>query len=227
MDHRRRSTPRHARRSRRAAGGHRTALVAAAVPLGLLASGLLVWHASYAAFVGTTDNQGSTWTTGDVTISDDDAGSALFAPTASQLVPGDSGVRCIAVSYTGSLQSGPGGVRLFGTATGDTTLASALRLTVEVGSGGGFGSCSGFTTAQTVYDGTLGGFTSGGSPHTDYSTGVGGGSWVPGPSSASSPSTKTYRLTYAFPAGSYDATYQGKTTGMRFTWEAHSLGSPA
>ena len=82
-------------------GSHRKTLVAAAVPAAFLLSGALVWEASYAAFTDTTSNDNNSWTAGSVTITDNDGGSALF--TASGLVPGTTGARCITVTYSGTV----------------------------------------------------------------------------------------------------------------------------
>lgn len=227
----RRPQPRHGRRTRLLAGRARgPLLLLAAVPVGLLGSGLVVWESTYAAFVSQADNSGNSWRSGTVTLTDDDASSAMFTVAEGTLVPGNTGTRCLRVEYTGTLPTATSGVHLYGTATGDATLAGALTLKVEQGSGGTFGSCTGFTPASTgavVYDGTLSGFATG---HTTYATGWGGGAgaWVPAPTTAPAPAdSRSYRLTYTLPAGvAYGAAYQGKTTGMTFTWEVQSTEVP-
>ncbi|WNY33608.1 S24/S26 family peptidase [Curtobacterium flaccumfaciens] len=69
-------------------------------------------------------------------------------------------------------------MKLYGTnVTTTKDLAANVNLTVEQGTGGGFGSCSGFTPAATgssLYSGTVAGF---GAASTNYATGV--GSWTP------------------------------------------------
>ena len=218
----RRLQPRHARRARpRTARARGSVLLLAAVPVGLLASGLVVWQSTYAAFVSQTDNPGNSWRTGTVTLTDDDAGAAAFTVAEGTLVPGNTGTHCLRVQYTGSLTTAATGVHLYGAASGDTTLAGALNLKVEQGSGGSFADCTGFSPSSTVYDGTLSGFATG---HTTYATGYATG-WVPVPTTAPAPAdSRTYRLTYTLPAGvSYGAAYQGKTTGMTFTWEVQSI----
>ena len=57
-------------------GRQRRMLKAAAVPAALMASALVVWQGSYAAFSATTSNAGNNWATGGVSLTDDDAGSA-------------------------------------------------------------------------------------------------------------------------------------------------------
>ena len=48
-----------------------TKVLAATVPLGIIASGVLVWQASYAAFSATTTNPSNTFSAGTVTLTDD------------------------------------------------------------------------------------------------------------------------------------------------------------
>src|SRR5437764_9711898 len=78
----------------------RLALLLAAIPIGLLGSGLFVWQASYSAFTATTTNGANSWSAGTVTISSS-PGTAMF--TASGLKPGNNGTACVKVTYTGSL----------------------------------------------------------------------------------------------------------------------------
>jgi hypothetical protein len=106
----------------------------------------------FAAFTATTQNTGNSIDSGTVTISDNDASTAMYALT--NMGPGSTTQRCIRVSYTGSL---PSTVRLYRSNT--VTNGTAFNLTVERGSGlsGAFPSCTGFTSAATVYTGTLGG----------------------------------------------------------------------
>ena len=90
------------RRSRRRL--FRSAIRTAAV-MGALGSSFIVWSASDAAFSGTTTNAGNSVTAGVVSVSDDDAGTALFNVTGA--VPGSPQTRCINVTYTGSTTSDP------------------------------------------------------------------------------------------------------------------------
>ena len=120
-----------------------------AIPAALVASGAVVSTASYSAFSATTVNPTSNWTAGSVALSDDDNNTALF--TATGLKPGSTGANCITVTSTGSLAST---VKLYATnAQTSSALASNTALVIEQGTGGGFGSCSGFTPAAT--NGTL------------------------------------------------------------------------
>src|SRR3712207_3286005 len=113
----------------------------AVVPLALVASGLVVSQASYSAYSDSTSNPTSNWTSGTVALSDDDSSTALF--TATNLKPGSTGEKCIVVTSTGSL---PSAVKLYGTGSATTKgLASQLNLTITQGTGGSFGSCTGFS----------------------------------------------------------------------------------
>jgi hypothetical protein len=78
-------------------------IAGAAVPLAVVASGAMVWQSSYSAFSATTASPTNNWSAGTVALSDDDSNTAMF--TASNLKPGATGVKCIAVTSTGSLAS--------------------------------------------------------------------------------------------------------------------------
>ena len=183
-----------------------------AIPAALVASGVVVSTASYAAFSSTTVNPTNNWTAGSVALSDDDNNTALF--TASNLKPGSTGANCITVTSTGSL---PSAVKLYGTnVTTTKDLAANVNLTVEQGTGGGFGSCSGFTPAATgssLYSGTVAGF---GAASTNYATGV--GTWAP---TGTASETRVYRVTYTV-SSTAPNTVQGGTAALGFTWEAQN-----
>ncbi|KQS18009.1 MULTISPECIES: hypothetical protein [unclassified Frigoribacterium] len=182
------------------------------VPVALVVSGVLVSAASYSAFSATTTNPTSNWTAGTVALTDDDANAALF--TATNLKPGSTASNCIKVTSTGSL---PSNVVLYGAGgTPGTALGSALNLTIEQGTGGGFGSCTGFTadaTNGTAYTGTLAAFGSG---RTSFATGV--GSWT---TTGAASESKVYRITYSLPTGAAN-TLQSATASIGFTWEAQN-----
>ena len=115
-----------------------------AIPAALVASGVVVSTASYSAFSATTVNPTSNWTAGTVALSDDDNNTALF--TATGLKPGSTGANCITVTSTGSLALDRQALRH--QRRDHERLASNITLTVEQGTGGGFGSCSGFTPGR-------------------------------------------------------------------------------
>jgi hypothetical protein len=180
-----------------------------ALPLGMLVSSLLVWQASNAAFSDTTDNPANQWASGDVVLADDDTTNVLF--NASNLKPGDNEAKCITVTYSGSLDAS---VKLYASTTG--TLAQYLDLTVEQGTGGGFGNCTGFTPdAAPLYTGTLSAFAA---AHVNF--GNGWGSFTP---TGGAPSdTKTYRIKYTL---QNDDAAQAKSANATFTWEAQNTTS--
>ncbi|WP_420369845.1 hypothetical protein [Curtobacterium sp. L1-20] len=181
-----------------------------AVPAALVASGVVVSTASYSAFSATTVNPTSNWTAGSVALSDDDNNTALFSATG--LKPGSTGSNCITVTSTGSL---PSTVKLYGTnASATKGLDANTTLTVEQGTGGGFGSCSGFTPASangTLYSGLLSGFTA-----SNFATGL--GTWAP---TGTASESRVYRFTYTV-SSTAPNTVQGGTAALGFTWEAQN-----
>lgn len=105
----------------------------------------------FAAFTATTTNTGNSIDSGTVSITDNDANAAMYVlPTQG---PGATTQRCIHVTYGGNL---PSTVKLYRSNT--VTNGTAFNLQVERGSGvtGSFPSCTGFTSAATIYTGTLG-----------------------------------------------------------------------
>lgn len=178
----------------------------------LLASGM-VWQASQAAFSDTTRNSGDSWATGTVVLADDDAGSARFQAT--NLRPGATETRCITVTSSASLA---GQVRLFAVnaVTSPSGLEQHILMTVDEGTGGSFGSCTGFTAAAT--DVTATSLATIASTHTDFATGL--GTWSP---TGTPPESRTYRFTWAFDTTGMTQTQvdalQGAHTGIDFEWE--------
>ena len=163
---------------------------------------VVIMQYSRAAFTATTGNSSNSWATGSVVLSDDDSGSAMFS--SSNMTAGQSVVKCIAVTYSGTLTSGVS-VKLYGTSSG--ALASYLNLTVEQGTGGGFGSCAGFSGSQ-IYSGTVSGFSA---TYTNFGTGL------TGFSPSANPETHTYRFTITV---QNDNNAQNKTAAADYTWEA-------
>jgi hypothetical protein len=181
-------------------------------PLAALLTLGVVGQASYAAFSSRAANAGNSLAVGTVVLNDDDAGSALFALT--NLKPGSSGSRCVAVTSTGTL---PSAVKLYATdAVTTKNLATYVTWTVTQGTGGTYSSCTGFTalaSGSSVYSGTLAGFTG---SATTYATGL--GSWAP---TGNASETRTFQLAYAVSASAPD-TAQGGTASLGLTWEAQN-----
>jgi hypothetical protein len=186
----------------------RDRLVRASAPIAaFLLVGALVVVGSRAAFSATTDNASNSWTAGTVVLADDDTGSAMFNVTA--MKPGASSVKCITVTYSGTLT--PADIKLYGTVAG-TGLATYLTTTIEIGTGGSFASCTGFTPGSTLYNSTLASF---GTTYTNWASGL--ANWSP----ASTPDSRTLRFTTTLPSGVSNAA-QGLTASATFTWEAQN-----
>lgn len=137
----------------------RLTAVAAAM---LMLTVLIVTH-SEAAFSDTTVNTANSFATGSVVITDDDTGTALF--TASAVTPGVPVIECITLTYSGTLV--PADIRMYGTSAG--ALAPFLDATVDIGTGGGYGNCAGFTFGSNIYTGTLTNFST---THTNWASGL-------------------------------------------------------
>ena len=183
-----------------------------AVLIGFAASAALVWHSSSAAFVASTDNPASNWSTGSVALSDDDAGSAMF--TAANLKPGSTGERCLAVTYGGDVAVT---VKLFaGSSSATNELDDWVDLTVQQGTTGSFaGDCVGFVQdagAANAFTGTLETFAG---TFTDSATGF--GTWAP----TASGQIRVYKIVYTIAAAAPN-TVQGSNAQIDFTWQATS-----
>jgi hypothetical protein len=122
---------------------------ALATALALLMMSLLVVTRSRDAFDSTPAAAEATFTTGDVSLSDDDNGSTLF--DLPNMVPGRAVSDCISVTYEGDVL--PSEIRL--DASADGALVEAMLVTIDRGTGGGFQDCGGFTREDTLFDGPL------------------------------------------------------------------------
>lgn len=184
----------------------------AAVVVSVLGAAGLVWQASYSALSATTTNGSNSWSVGSVNLSDDDSGTAMFAAT--NLKPGDTGSKCIAVTSNGTL---PASVKLYGGSYSTTNaLASYLDMSIQLGTGGTFGGgCGSFVadgTNPTVYSGTLAAFST---ASTGFSNGQ--GVWTPPGSSQ----TRVYKFTYTVNSAAPNSIASG-TAAITFTWEAQN-----
>jgi hypothetical protein len=165
---------------------------------------------AYSAFTSTTTNSGNSFASGTVSLTDNDAGAAMY--NVSNQKPGDSVTRCIKVDYTGSVDAD---VKLYTNSIG--SLGQYIDVQVRTGTGNpAFSGCTGFTPdAADIYNDTLANFP------TSYATGIldaGPGAntkWVANDS-------VVYRFTLTLRSSAPDAA-QGLTTGSHaFTWEARS-----
>lgn len=188
--------------------------VASATPVAVVAAAALIWQSSNAAFTGSTRNSGNNWSAGSVALTDDDAGSARFQ--VENLVPGDTDSKCIKVTANTSV---PGIVKGYGVNPIPSVhgLENHIEVRIEAGTGGDFGSCTGFTSDETVVDGvTLAQFAA----IDDYESAVGGWAVPAGTSS------RTYRLTWTFDTTGMTQhevdQLQGDKTGIDMQWELQS-----
>lgn len=191
-------------RARRAS---RSKLAMIGLPLGLVASGALVWQASYSAFTATTGTPANNWTTGSVNLTDNDSGSALFNATG--LRPGAGTSRCITVTYGGSLDlTASGGVKLYFAGVAGN-LGQYLTLTVDESAVGSNPNCSDFGASSQVVSNTLDNLAA----TNAWSNGL--DLWKP----TANGQTRTYKFTYSVADNNAAA---GQTVAATFTWEAQS-----
>ena len=192
----------------------------AAGPLAILVAGGLVWQSSNAAFTATTRNSGNSWSSGQVTLTDDDRGVAGF--TVENLVPGQTGQKCIVVT-SGSNVAGEVRAYVQNLATSAQGLEDHITLLVEKGTGGSFDDCSGFTPTPGALPArplsTLAQINS------DYATG--GAAWS---TSGTPGESQSYRGTWTFNTDGMtqqqiDA-LQGARTSVDLVWELQTDTAP-
>lgn len=176
------------------------------------AAGALAGFGTFSAFSSSTENPGNQISTGNVVLSDNDAGSALYSVTGAKA--GDTVDRCITVTYSGDLAAG---VKLYlPDAVG--ALAQYVDLTITPGTDAtpSFGDCTGFVAdGAPLFSGTLQGFRA---AHDGWANGLADN---PGSGSAwSQGNAVTYRVQLTLQD---DNNAQGKVTGThRLVWEARN-----
>ena len=157
----------------------------------------LIVHRSTAVFAGDVDPAG-----GGAGPLVTDAHGPLFG--GEPLVPEATRVRCAQVTYT----DGPAQVETRMVATvDDQGLGGWLEVTIDLGTGGGYGDCAGFSPAATIFSGTLATLA----PHDDFSRGL--GAWSAGPGDV-----RTYRITTTLLEGAPT----GATAAADFHWEVRA-----
>ena len=178
-------------------------------PVAVLLAGLLVWQGSNAAFTAETHNAGNNWETGSVLLTDDDGGAAMFA--ASNLTPGNTGVKCIEVTATSNVA---GVIRTYVQSLTAGGLQNNIMITIERGAPGTFADCTGFTAAATE---TVQPLSTMRTAHGTWGTAV--LPWVKGTGAES----KTYKFTWVFDVGALSEpeinALQGTAVGANFEWE--------
>ena len=191
--------------------GRSAKVIAAAVVVGLIGSGALVWQASSAAFTASTRNDGNSWESGNVVLSDNDFAGANFQATG--LKPGSTDTKCIEVEYDGNIAAA---VKIYGEGfTGD--LGQYLTLDISEGDGA---NCTTPGTLSRIYgDGnttldagndSLSEFAA---VRTNWSTGA--GAWAPSAANSVKPYVFTYRLVD-------DQGAMNETAEIDFVWEAQN-----
>jgi predicted ribosomally synthesized peptide with SipW-like signal peptide len=193
---------------------NRTKVLRTLVVLGIVAC--IAGAGVFSAFSSQTDNPGNSVTSGTVVLSDNDAGSALYA--LSNAKPGDSQASCIKVTYSGSLDSS---VRIYTPSTVGA-LAPSVNLKIEPGTQAtpSFPSCTGFTPdgGGALYEGTLSGFAG---EHGSFANGIADN---PGTVATkwSTGDSVVYRVTATLAANAPDSA-QGQSTGNHvIRWEAQN-----
>ncbi len=185
-----------------------------AVPVSILAAAGLIVQSSYAAFTAETRNAGNNWSSGQVGITTDAAGAAMF--TVTNLLPGQTGSKCIVVTTATSI---PGEVRQYflnQVASQNGLMEQHLLITESEGTGGTFGSCDGYTpTLPLLLDAAPLASLQG--AYGTYANGL--GAWT----AAAPTATKTYQITWLFDTtGLTEAqinSMMGMQTGLDFEWE--------
>ena len=179
-------------------------------PVAIIAAGLLVWRGSVEAFSAQTGNVGNNWSTGSVTLVDDDAGAAAF--TLLNVTPGQTGTHCILVTSTSTV---PGVVKFYIARLGAQGLEKNITLTGAMGHGGSFASCSGFTATTT---GPTLSIADAAATISNYATGA-----LPWTTTGVTGETMTYQITWKFDTTGLSQTdidaLQGKSVSVDAVWE--------
>ena len=175
----------------------------------MLLVGLVALSVSRAAFASTTNNSANVVGAGTGDLVAEAPGPVLF--NVSALIPSQTVVNCIVIDH--GTAGNPGVVRLYsGGFTDSGNLADYLNLTIEEGTGGSTGNCTGFVAQNTIAGGTLTDFDT---THTNYATGA-------GLCSVATPHSMTYRITVTLDAATPDAEQGEQVTALAFIWEARS-----
>lgn len=176
------------------------------------AAGALVTAGALSAFSSQADNGGNSFAAGDVTLTDNDAGGALYSVSNGK--PGSSQASCIRVAYGGSLDAT---VKIYTPST-IGSLDQYIDFTIESGTQAtpSFPSCTGFVSETTLYSGTLANFEA---THSSYANGLqdfpgtSATKWVNG-------DAVVYRVTATLQD---NASAQGLNTGTHtLRWEAQN-----
>lgn len=188
------------------AATRRRIAVPTAITAGLLCSGLLVWHSSYAAFTADTSTATNSLGSGSVTLTNDHTSSAVFSASAN-LAPGANDTQCVAVTYSGTL---PSEIRMYASGNVTSNLAQYLTFTVDI-LDPGVTNCTG-GAGLNLYTGPLSNLPT--QAH-DFPTGLKPDTWKP-----SGSDVRVYRFGYALADNN---AAQNKTADVTLSWQAKSL----
>jgi len=175
----------------------------AAVPVGLVLSGVLVLGFSHSAFTASTTNANNSWSTGSLDIGTN-LTQTMFSHSANTykndrdqlMVPGKVITSGVTVTYTGNVK---GDVRVYSSAIADKTLSDKLNLKITD------------NASNTLFNNTLSNFSLLGGWSGSSAT-----SWKPTTSGAQ----KTYTFTVTAAA---DAPGDATVGAVTFTWEARAI----
>ena len=184
----------------------------AATPIAIVAAAALVYQSSHAAFSGSTRNSGNDWSTGAVSLTDDDAGSARFQ--VANMTPMQTETKCIRVTANATV---PGVVKGYAVnpITSPQGLENHIRVTVHRGDGGSFATCNNFVPEgpAIIPNLTLKQIAA----FNSFEAAVGGWNVDPGVHS------KTYQIKWQFDTSQLSQTQidqlQGARTGIDLQWE--------
>jgi hypothetical protein len=176
------------------------------------ALGAVAGIGTFSAFSATTVNAGNTFDAGTVVLTDNDSNTAMYNIVDAE--PNDVVVRCIRVTYSGSLAST---VRLY-TTTPVNAFGQYVTLSIDKGTmpAAAFPTCNTFSSESTIFSGTLSSFAAG---NTNWATGA------PANPGVQTQWNQNDSLVYRFTLTMQDnPAATGGTSGTHsFTWEAQNV----
>lgn len=182
-------------------------------PIAVIGAGLLIWQISAAAFTAQTQNVGNSWSSGTVSLTDDDNGVAAFQIT--NVTPGQTGSNCLLVTSHSTL---PGVVKTYIARLGASGLQDYIIITMGGGTGGTFNNCTGFVPDGVPVTAPL---SAAAAVYANYATGG-----LPWTTTGTSGETRSYKVSWTFDTSSLTQAQidalQGKTVSADVVWELQS-----
>jgi hypothetical protein len=164
----------------------RKTLLRGSGPVAVLLAGVMVWQGSDAAFTAETYNAGNNWAAGSVAISNDGTGGAMFS--LNNVTPSATGSHCIVVTTDADVA---GTVKTYLQNNISDGLQNNITMKIEMGTGGSYSDCTGFTATATEDTQTMASLFA---SHSTYGNGI--LPWVPPGDSATH--SRTYKFTWTF-----------------------------